>query len=133
VDASYIISETLDVEMTTLADMTFKCHSWSSNVLGLPTESSYNELLLVVYMVTFAVYHSCFRDTSCFNAENHIFASPTCINLEFKGFKFKVNASGGGKNVVLLKVIPLQCGDKIWRHKTKVMRLSYGEEIMVVG
>ena len=32
-----------------------------------------------------------------------------------------------------LKVMPLECGDEIWRQKTRIMRLPYGEEIMIVG
>jgi len=30
-----------------------------------------------------------------------------------------------------LKAMPLECGDEVWRQKT--IRLSYGEEIMIVG
>ena len=32
-----------------------------------------------------------------------------------------------------LKVMPLECGDKIWRQKTRIMRLPSGEEIVIVG
>jgi len=31
-----------------------------------------------------------------------------------------------------LKVMPLECGDEIWRQKTRIMGLPYGEEIMIV-
>jgi len=27
----------------------------------------------------------------------------------------------------------LECGDKIWRQKTRIMGLPYGEEIMIIG
>ena len=32
-----------------------------------------------------------------------------------------------------LKVMPLECGDDIWRQKTRITGLPYGEEIMVVN
>jgi len=28
---------------------------------------------------------------------------------------------------------PLECGDEIWRQKTRIMGLPYSEEIMIVG
>jgi len=28
---------------------------------------------------------------------------------------------------------PLECEDEIWRQKTRIMGLPYGEEIMIVG
>ena len=57
--------------------MTFKCHSMSSNVHGTNRKLVY-ELLLVVYSNFRCITHRC-RDTSCFNAENHIFAHHICI------------------------------------------------------
>jgi len=44
----------------------------------LPIESSDYELLLVVYS-NFRRFTDRFRDTSCFNDENYIFAYDTCI------------------------------------------------------
>ena len=32
-----------------------------------------------------------------------------------------------------LKVMQLECEDVIWRQKTRIMGLPYGEEIMTVG
>jgi len=32
-----------------------------------------------------------------------------------------------------MKAMPLECGDEIWRRKTRIMGLPYGEEIMIVG
>jgi len=32
-----------------------------------------------------------------------------------------------------LRVMPLECGDKIWCQKTRIMGLPYGEEIMIIG
>jgi len=32
-----------------------------------------------------------------------------------------------------LKNMLLECGDEIWRWKTRIMGLPYGEEIMIVG
>jgi len=32
-----------------------------------------------------------------------------------------------------LKAMPLDCGDEIWRQKTRIMGLPYGEEITIVG
>jgi len=29
--------------------------------------------------------------------------------------------------------MPLECEDEIWRQKTRIMGLPYGEEIMIVG
>jgi len=29
--------------------------------------------------------------------------------------------------------MPLEFGDEIWRQKTRMVRLSYGEEIIIVG
>jgi len=54
----------------------------------VPVESSYRplyELLLVIYS-NFRVTTPRFRNTSCFNAENYIFAYPTVSNLEFEGY-----------------------------------------------
>jgi len=34
--------------------------------------------------------------------------------------------------MLLLKVIPLECGDEIWRQKTRITELPHGEEIMIV-
>ena len=31
-----------------------------------------------------------------------------------------------------LKVMPSECGDEIWRQKTRIMELPYGEEIRIV-
>jgi len=42
------------------------------------------ELLLVVYSNFRRITHR-FRDTSCFNAENHSFAYSTLFDLEFEG------------------------------------------------
>jgi len=66
------------------------------------------ELLLVVYSNFGRITHR-FRDTSCFNAENHILPIPLVFDLEF------------------------EYGDEIWRQKTRIMGLLYGEEIMIVG
>jgi len=66
------------------------------------------ELLLVVYS-NFRCITRRFRDTSCFNAEKHILPTPLVFDLN-------------------LKVIPLECGDEIWRQKTRIMGLSYGEK-----
>jgi len=35
--------------------------------------------------------------------------------------------------ILNLKVIPLECGDEIWRQKTRMMGLPRGEEIMIVA
>ena len=32
-----------------------------------------------------------------------------------------------------LKVMPLECGDEIRRQKTRIMGMTYDEEIMIVG
>jgi len=40
--------------------------------------------LLVVYSKCHRISHR-FQDTSCFNAENHIFAYPLVFDLEFEG------------------------------------------------
>jgi len=61
-----------------------------------------------VAILVYSNFHR-FRDTSCFNAENHMFAYPTCMTLN-------------------LKVMPLECGDEIW-----IMGLPCGEEIMIMG
>jgi len=42
------------------------------------------ELLLVVYSNFLRITHR-FRDTSCFNAENHILPTPLVFDLEFEG------------------------------------------------
>ena len=58
-----------------------------------------------------------FRDTSCFDAENHIFACPHLyLTLNLK-----------------VRVIPLEYGDEIWQQKTRIMGLPYGEEIVIVS
>jgi len=47
------------------------------------------ELLLVVYSNFRRITHR-FRDTICFNAENHIFACPLVFDLEFEGHAVEV-------------------------------------------
>ena len=61
-----------DAEMTTQAEMTFTCHSRSSNVA--PIESCYQSLSGLQYRLRANYRHIThrFRDTSVFNAENHI-------------------------------------------------------------
>ena len=59
-----------------------------------------------------------FRNTSCFNAENHSFAHSTCIILSL--------------NVTVIG-LPVECGDKIWRQKTRIIGLPYGKELVIVG
>jgi len=56
------------------------------------------ELLFVVHGTFRCITHR-FQDTSCFKAENHIFAYPHLY--------LTLN----------LKVMPLECGDEIWRQK----------------
>ena len=71
--------------MTTQIEMTFICHSRSSNVVSI--ESSYMSCYQWS-IVTFANRHIThrFRYTKCFNAENHIFAYPSLVfDLEFEG------------------------------------------------
>jgi len=70
------------------------------------------ELVLVVYNFRRITYR--FRDTSCFDAENHIFPTQLYLTLN-------------------LKVISWNCGDEIWRHKSRIMWLPYGKEIVIVG
>ena len=69
------------------------------------------ELLLVVYSNFPRITHR-FLYTSCFNAESNIL--PTHLYLTLN-----------------LEVITLECGDEIWRQKTRIMGLPYDEEIMI--
>ena len=75
-----IISEIFDVGMTTLAEMTFKCHSRSSNVV--PIESS---CMSCYYWSIVTSHHSPILDTSCFNAEYIFLPSTIVFDLEFEG------------------------------------------------
>jgi len=78
-------------------------HSRSSNVVQ--SKARIYELLLVIYS-NFRRITPRFRNTSCFNAENYIFAYPLYLTLN-------------------LKVMQLECGEEIWRQKTKIMGLPY--------
>jgi len=73
------------------------------------------ELLLVVYSNFRRITHR-FRDTSCFNAENHIFAYPTCIcPWIWRSCRWNVETKFGAKKLV------------------SYMGLPYGKEVMIVG
>jgi len=95
--------------------MTFKSHSRSSNVLPIESSLLVYELLLVVCSIFRRITHR-FRDTSYFNAENHIFPTQLVFDLEFE-----------------LKVMPFECGDEIWRQKTRIKGLPHSEKNMIVG
>jgi len=90
--------------------MILKCHLRSSNVV--PVESWYLRVAISgLYNFRRITFTYRFRDTSCFNAKNHIL--PTHLYLTLN-----------------LKLMPLECGDEIWRQKTRIMGLLYGEEIV---
>jgi len=67
------------------------------------------ELLSVVCCNFRRITHR-FREKSCFNAENHVCLPHLYLTLN-------------------LKVLSLECGDEIWRQKTRIMGLPYSEEI----
>ena len=67
----------------------------------------------MVYSNFRCITHS-FRDSNCFIAENHIL--PT--QLVYLTLNLKVMH---------------ECGDEIWRQKTRIMGLPYREEIMIAG
>jgi len=112
VDVSYIISDILDMRMTTYAEMTFKCHSRSSNVVLI--ESSYIWVAITVYNNFRGITHR-FRDTSwaVLMLKTTFLPTPLVFDVEFEG-----HAVG------------------VWRRnlaqKTKIMGLPYGREMMIV-